>query len=70
VPSPVDGEIVEVNEALAGEPTLVNSDPYGAGWIARLRAVDWPGQSAALASGEAGLADYVAFLDANGIRCG
>ena len=34
--APVAGEVVEVNEALEGEPELVNSDPYGAGWIAKV----------------------------------
>lgn len=32
----VDGEILEINEALADQPDLVNSDPYGEGWFARL----------------------------------
>src|SRR5512143_493655 len=31
--SPVTGEIVEINKALADKPELVNSDPYGAGWM-------------------------------------
>lgn len=34
--SPVSGEVVAVNEALADEPEKINSDPYGEGWIARL----------------------------------
>ena len=34
---PVGGEIIEVNEALEGDPALVNKDPYGAGWMIRLR---------------------------------
>ena len=35
--NPVDGEVVEVNAALADEPGAVNTDPYGAGWLFRLR---------------------------------
>ena len=35
--SPVAGEIVEVNAALEGDPSLVNKDPYGAGWMIRMR---------------------------------
>jgi len=35
--APVAGEIIEVNETLEGEPELVNTDPYGAGWIARVK---------------------------------
>ena len=34
--SPVDGVIVEVNEALAENPELINEDPYGEGWILRI----------------------------------
>jgi glycine cleavage system H protein len=35
--SPVSGEVVEVNEALAEKPELVNTDPYGDGWMIRVR---------------------------------
>lgn len=38
--APVDGEIVEVNEALTDNPALVNSDPYGTGWIFKLKLSD------------------------------
>jgi glycine cleavage system H protein len=34
---PLAGEVVEVNARLDGEPALVNSDPYGAGWMIKLR---------------------------------
>lgn len=34
---PVAGEIVEVNPRLDGEPALVNSDPYGDGWMVKVR---------------------------------
>ncbi len=48
---PVGGEIEEVNEALAGNPALVNTDPYGEGWLFRLKDVD-AGDSAALLDAE------------------
>jgi glycine cleavage system H protein len=35
--APVGGEVVEVNEALADAPEKINEDPYGEGWIAKLR---------------------------------
>jgi glycine cleavage system H protein len=35
--SPVDGEVTEVNGALDDDPGLVNSDPYGAGWLFRVQ---------------------------------
>ena len=38
--SPVAGEVVEVNEALADDPSLVNSGPYGAGWMVKFRVAD------------------------------
>lgn len=38
--APVGGEIVEANAALGGEPELANSDPYGAGWMIRVRLSD------------------------------
>ena len=38
--SPLAGEVVEINSRLDGEPALVNSDPYGAGWMIRLRPDD------------------------------
>ncbi len=35
--SPVSGEVVAANDALSGSPELVNSDPYGAGWLYKLK---------------------------------
>ena len=35
--TPVTGEVVAINEDLEGSPELVNSDPYGAGWLIELR---------------------------------
>lgn len=37
---PVAGEIVAINEGLDEDPSLVNSDPYGAGWMVQLRVTD------------------------------
>jgi glycine cleavage system H protein len=31
--APVTGEVTEVNDAVVGDPSLINSDPYGAGWL-------------------------------------
>ena len=35
--SPVDGEVVEVNSELEDDPSLVNAEPYVAGWLFRVR---------------------------------
>jgi glycine cleavage system H protein len=34
---PVSGEVVEVNGAIEGDPSVVNKDPYGAGWMIKLK---------------------------------
>ncbi len=39
---PVDGTITEVNDAVAASPEVVNSDPYGAGWLLKVRVGDLP----------------------------
>jgi glycine cleavage system H protein len=38
--SPISGEVLEVNSALMDNPAAVNSDPYGAGWMVKLRATN------------------------------
>ena len=38
--APVSGEVTEANPALAATPELVNSDPFGAGWMVRVRMSD------------------------------
>jgi len=35
--APVAGKVIEVNEALVKEPELINQDPYGRGWIMRIK---------------------------------
>ena len=40
VVAPLSGEIVEVNDSLAEAPQLINEDPYGEGWLVRVRLAD------------------------------
>ncbi|MGI8450827.1 MAG: glycine cleavage system protein GcvH [Streptosporangiaceae bacterium] len=40
--SPVDGEVIEANPEIDDDPGLVNTDPYGAGWLVRIRMADDP----------------------------
>jgi glycine cleavage system H protein len=35
--APVDGEVVEINEALQDQPELLNEDPYGEAWVVKIR---------------------------------
>jgi len=41
--APVSGEVVEINSALEDAPEKINDDPYGEGWILKLRACDTGG---------------------------
>ncbi|MGI8393814.1 glycine cleavage system protein GcvH [Leucobacter sp. Z1108] len=38
--APVSGEVVQINEAAAADPALINSDPYGEGWLFRVAVSD------------------------------
>ena len=38
--APLSGEVVEVNEALAGSPDKINEDPHGEGWLVKVRLSD------------------------------
>ena len=51
---PVAGEVLEQNEALANQPELVNQDPYGEGWLIKIK--------------PAADADFDALLDAEGYK--
>lgn len=50
--SPIAGEVVEGNEQLEGDPSLVNTDPYGQGWIFKIKVAD-PAEVAQLMDAEA-----------------
>ncbi len=63
VTSPVTGEIVEVNEAMTSNPSLINSDPYGAGWFVKVKPENWDGESTELLTGEAAVAAYQKFME-------
>lgn len=49
--APVSGEVIEVNTELANAPSLVNSDPYGDGWLIKIR-MDEPEEYDELVSAE------------------
>ncbi len=51
VKAPVAGEIVAVNDQLAVTPELVNQDPYGKGWLVKIRVYDWEGCKGELVTG-------------------
>ena len=51
--APVSGEIVEINEDLEDDTSLINSDPYGEGWILKIEASDAADQLGKLLDAEA-----------------
>lgn len=66
---PVGGELVAVNEALKTNPGLINQDPYGTGWIVKLKPVNWEADRQDLVTGAEGVAAYQRLLDEKGIAC-
>ncbi len=56
--SPLSGEVLEVNPIVVGSPETVNADPYGDGWLVRIRLAD-PGETTALLDA-AGYRDVIA----------
>jgi glycine cleavage system H protein len=66
VKAPVSGEVVAVNESLDAQPGLANDDPFGAGWMVRMRPIDWDEEAATLLTGESAFAAFEAKMDAEG----
>jgi glycine cleavage system H protein len=60
--APLTGEVTAGNPRLSGEPETVNTDPYGEGWLMRLR----PAPGAVAAAALMSAADYQKVLDAEG----
>lgn len=50
--SPLSGEVVEVNETLTSAPETVNSDPYGDGWLVKVKLSDTANQGSLISSDE------------------
>lgn len=71
VRSPVAGEVVAVNNAVVSAPATINSDPYGSGWLVKLRPGNWDAESASLVTGAAAVAAFEAKMNAEGFAgCG
>ncbi len=69
VRSPITGKILEVNEALAGNPRLLNRDPYGRGWFARLEPLKRQQEMAAVKPPALVRGDLQAGISELKIRC-
>jgi glycine cleavage system H protein len=58
VKSPVSGEIVEVNEKVAGDAKLINQSPYQEGWLVRIRPTALAAELSEMVTGDAAVAAY------------
>lgn len=68
VKSPISGEIVAVNDALAGDATLINKSPYRDGWIVKLQPSDLTSELATLLTGQAAVDAYRARIEAEDLK--
>ncbi|MEK6749018.1 MAG: glycine cleavage system protein H [Pseudomonadota bacterium] len=64
--SPVAGLVVAINDVLASTPGLINDDPYGAGWLVKIRPFDWAADARDLVTGAAASVAFKAKMDAEG----
>jgi glycine cleavage system H protein len=46
--APISGEVVDVNESLKDNPENINADPYGKGWLFKIKASKWDAEKATL----------------------
>ncbi|QKT04385.1 glycine cleavage system protein GcvH [Ectothiorhodospiraceae bacterium 2226] len=66
VKAPVAGEVTAINDAVASKPGLINEDPYGDGWLVKMKPSDWDGESADLVTGSDALSAFESKMDADG----
>jgi len=69
IPAPVSGEIIAINEAVTSNPTLVNADPYGEGWIVKLHPSNLESEKADLVTGQAAVVAFQQLMTERGIFC-
>lgn len=66
-----NAEVVEVNDALTADPKIANGDPYGKGWMLKVKPEDWATGKVALIAGTAVADPYEAKMAAdNFVGCG
>ncbi|HEV2548860.1 MAG TPA: hypothetical protein VGU20_16075 [Stellaceae bacterium] len=69
IPVPFAATVVERNEAVLAEPHLLNVDPYGQGWIARLQPKETDQAFAGLTTGAAAIAALQQWIDRYDLEC-
>ena len=66
VKTPVAGEVSAINDAVSANPKSINADPYGNGWLVKLKPSNWDGDAAALVTGAAAMSAFEAKMAADG----
>ncbi len=64
--SPVGGEVVAINDAVAANPGLINQDPYGEGWLVKIKPDNLDEDKADLVTGQAALEAFEKKMEADG----
>lgn len=69
-PTPLTGELLASNEdGFAADAAIANRDPYGAGWLARIRPSAWDEERLNLLDGEQAYERFREFIDAHEMHC-
>ncbi len=68
VKSPVAGEVIAVNDAVAAKPGTINKDPYASGWVVKLKPTDWDGDSSTLKTSTDAIKAFEAKMEADGFK--
>ena len=66
VKAPVSGEVAAINDAVSANPKSINADPYGNGWLVKLKPANWDGDAASLVTGAAVSSAFEAKMAADG----
>lgn len=66
VKAPVSGVIVAINDAVTAKPAGINADPYGNGWLVKMKPNNWDGESGGLITGSAVATTFEAKMAADG----
>lgn len=66
VKAPVAGEMLAINEAVSANPGLINQDPYGDGWLVKMKPDNWDGDAGALVTGAGAMSGFESKMEADG----
>ena len=70
VPADIEGEVVERNEKLFDKPDLINEDPYGEGWIAKIKPTNLERDLQDLVTGEEAVQKLKEYIEREDVNCG